>query len=48
MHGTLHLFSRTDFPRLKRRAVKTQRVNLGYRCDERMIVRSETLQKSER
>ena len=34
MHATLHLLTRTDFPALKRRAVETLQVNLGYRCNQ--------------
>jgi hypothetical protein len=48
MYDTLHVLTRVDFSHLKRDAVKTLQVNLGYRCNEHMIVRSATLQKSER
>ncbi|MDO8789910.1 MAG: arsenosugar biosynthesis radical SAM protein ArsS [Sulfuritalea sp.] len=34
MHATLHLLTRTDFPALKRRAVETLQLNLGYRCNQ--------------
>ena len=37
MHATLHLLTRTDFPALKRRAVETLQVNLGYRCNQRCL-----------
>ena len=32
MHATLHLLTRTDFPRLTRRAIETLQLNLGYGC----------------
>ena len=34
MHDTLHLLSRSDFPRLRRRAITTLQLNLGYRCNQ--------------
>ncbi|MBL8450585.1 MAG: arsenosugar biosynthesis radical SAM protein ArsS [Dechloromonas sp.] len=34
MHATLPLLRRTDFPHLKRRAVETLQLNLGYRCNQ--------------
>lgn len=34
MHATLPLLSQTDFPALRRRAVETLQVNLGYRCNQ--------------
>ena len=34
MHATLPLLVRTDFPALRRRAVDTLQVNLGYRCNQ--------------
>ncbi|MDE2372556.1 MAG: arsenosugar biosynthesis radical SAM protein ArsS [Burkholderiales bacterium] len=34
MHATLPLLARTDFPALRRRAVETLQVNLGYRCNQ--------------
>jgi radical SAM/Cys-rich protein len=34
MHATLPLLVRTDFPALRRRAVETLQVNLGYRCNQ--------------
>ena len=34
MHSTLELLSRSDFPGLKRRAVETLQLNLGYRCNQ--------------
>jgi hypothetical protein len=32
MHTTLHRLTRAKFPPLKRRAVDTLQLNLGYRC----------------
>ncbi|OGA35999.1 MAG: radical SAM protein [Betaproteobacteria bacterium RIFCSPLOWO2_12_FULL_62_13b] len=37
MHATLHLLTRTQFPALKRRAVETLQVNLGYRCNQSCV-----------
>ncbi|MBE0626328.1 MAG: arsenosugar biosynthesis radical SAM protein ArsS [Burkholderiales bacterium] len=37
MHATAHLLVRTDFPGLKRRAVETLQVNLGYRCNQSCV-----------
>lgn len=37
MHATLHLLTRTDFPPLRRRAVETLQVNLGYRCNQTCV-----------
>jgi radical SAM/Cys-rich protein len=37
MHATLHLLARTDFPRLKRRAIETLQLNLGYRCNQSCV-----------
>ncbi|MBP7080269.1 MAG: arsenosugar biosynthesis radical SAM protein ArsS [Rhodocyclaceae bacterium] len=34
MHATLHLLTRTDFPPLRRRAIETLQLNLGYRCNQ--------------
>ncbi len=34
MHATLHLLVETDFPRLKRGAIETLQLNLGYRCNQ--------------
>ena len=34
MHATLPLLVRSDFPELRRRAVETLQVNLGYRCNQ--------------
>ena len=34
MHATLPLLSRTDFPALRRRAVESLQINLGYRCNQ--------------
>lgn len=34
MHATLPLLKSTDFPRLRRRAVDTLQVNLGYTCNQ--------------
>jgi radical SAM/Cys-rich protein len=34
MHATLHLLTHTDFPPLRRRAVETLQLNLGYRCNQ--------------
>ena len=37
MHATVHLLTRTDFPRLKRRAIETLQLNLGYRCNQSCV-----------
>lgn len=37
MHATLPLLARTDFPTLRRRAVDTLQVNLGYRCNQSCV-----------
>jgi radical SAM/Cys-rich protein len=37
MHATAHLLARTDFPRLKRRAIETLQLNLGYRCNQSCV-----------
>lgn len=37
MHATLPLLVRTDFPPLRRRAVDTVQVNLGYRCNQSCV-----------
>jgi len=37
MHATLHLLTRTKFPALKRRAVETLQLNLGYRCNQSCV-----------
>ncbi|TAK47037.1 MAG: radical SAM/Cys-rich domain protein [Betaproteobacteria bacterium] len=37
MHATLHLLTRTQFPALKRRAVETLQLNLGYRCNQSCV-----------
>ena len=34
MHATIHLLRQTDFPPLRRRALRTLQVNLGYRCNQ--------------
>ncbi|HVF65690.1 MAG TPA: arsenosugar biosynthesis radical SAM (seleno)protein ArsS [Casimicrobiaceae bacterium] len=34
MHATLPLLKQTDFPTLKRRALDTLQVNVGYRCNQ--------------
>src|SRR5512140_331469 len=34
MHATLPMLARTDFPPLRRGAVETLQVNLGYRCNQ--------------
>ncbi|MFN3630052.1 MAG: radical SAM protein, partial [Casimicrobiaceae bacterium] len=35
MHATLPLLVQTRFPSLRRRALETLQVNLGYRCNQR-------------
>jgi radical SAM/Cys-rich protein len=37
MHATLPLLQNTDFPALKRRALRTLQVNLGYRCNQTCV-----------
>jgi radical SAM/Cys-rich protein len=37
MHATFPLLKSTDFPPLKRRALKTLQVNLGYRCNQTCV-----------
>ena len=37
MHATLHLLTRTDFPRIERRAIETLQLNLGYRCNQSCV-----------
>ncbi len=37
MHATLQLLSKTKFPSLRRRAVETLQVNLGYRCNQSCV-----------
>jgi radical SAM/Cys-rich protein len=37
MHATLPLLQNTDFPPLKRRALRTLQVNLGYRCNQTCV-----------
>ncbi len=37
MHATVHLLSRSDFPRLKRRSIETLQLNLGYRCNQSCV-----------
>jgi len=37
MHATVHLLTRTDFPRLTRRAVESLQLNLGYRCNQSCV-----------
>ncbi|MFH1603292.1 MAG: arsenosugar biosynthesis radical SAM (seleno)protein ArsS [Pseudomonadota bacterium] len=37
MHATLHLLTRTDFPRLTRGARGTLQLNLGYRCNQSCV-----------
>jgi len=37
MHATLALLIRTDFPSLKRRAIETLQLNLGYRCNQSCV-----------
>jgi len=34
MHATLSLLNATDFPSLRRKALETLQVNLGYRCNQ--------------
>ncbi len=37
MHATLPLLGRTDFPAIRRRAVETLQVNLGYTCNQTCV-----------
>src|SRR5882724_6640615 len=37
MHPTLPLLQNSDFPSLKRRALRTLQVNLGYRCNQTCV-----------
>ncbi|MDE2160942.1 MAG: arsenosugar biosynthesis radical SAM protein ArsS, partial [Burkholderiales bacterium] len=37
MHATLPLLTQTDFPALRRVAVETLQVNLGYRCNQSCV-----------
>jgi MoaA/NifB/PqqE/SkfB family radical SAM enzyme len=37
MHATLPLLQNSDFPSLKRRALRTLQVNLGYRCNQTCV-----------
>ena len=37
MHATLPLLVHSDFPALRRRAVETLQVNLGYRCNQSCV-----------
>src|SRR6202035_2843915 len=37
MHATLPLLQNTDFPSLKRRALSTLQVNVGYRCNQSCV-----------
>src|SRR3972149_7045152 len=37
MHATQHLLARTQVPALKRRAVETMPLNLGYRCNQSCV-----------
>jgi len=37
MHATWPLLQNTDFPSLKRRALRTLQVNLGYRCNQTCV-----------
>lgn len=37
MHPTVQLLMHTDFPALRRRAVETLQVNLGYRCNQSCV-----------
>ena len=34
MHATLPFLAKTDFPRIRRRALETLQVNLGYKCNQ--------------
>lgn len=37
MHNTFPLLQKTDFPALRRRALQTLQVNLGYRCNQSCV-----------
>jgi len=37
MHATIHLLTRTDFPSIRRGAIETLQVNLGYRCNQSCV-----------
>jgi len=37
MHATLPLLENTDFPAIKRQALQTVQVNLGYRCNQQCL-----------
>jgi radical SAM/Cys-rich protein len=37
MHATIHLLTRTDFPSIRRGAIDTLQVNLGYRCNQSCV-----------
>ena len=37
MHATVHLLTRTNFPRLRRRTIETLQLNLGYRCNQSCV-----------
>ena len=37
MHATLQLLRTTDFPAIRRRAIDTLQVNLGYRCNQSCV-----------
>ena len=50
MHATVHLLTRTDFPRLTRRAIEALPLNLGYRCNQSCVhchVNAGSLRKQE-
>lgn len=34
MHATVHLLTRSEFPQIRRRAIETLQLNLGYRCNQ--------------
>ena len=37
LHAAVHLLARTDFPSLKRRAIETLQLNLGYRSNQSCV-----------
>ena len=37
MHETLHLLTKTSFPKIHRRKVNTLQVNLGYKCNQTCV-----------
>ena len=37
MHATLPLMEISDFPAIRRRALETVQVNLGYRCNQSCV-----------